>query len=97
MSDDQCPDCGKPWHRCFCPVRRVSDGLIPPVYDNAPSWHYVHRDIRFTDAELAAEVHRASAEVYRAKVHGLNPDGLIDRFMVLSRFASLPHFDEVQE
>lgn len=50
---------------------------------------------RLTEPDLAAEVHRASAEVYRAKVHGLNPDGLIDRFMVLSRFASLPHFDEV--
>lgn len=44
---------------------------------------------RLTDTDLAAEVHRQAADVYRAKVHGLNPDGLIDRF------ASLPSYDEV--
>lgn len=50
---------------------------------------------RFSDAELAAELHRQAADVYRAKVHGLSPDGLIDRFMILTRFAKLPNFDEV--
>jgi hypothetical protein len=49
---------------------------------------------RLTDAEVAAELHKAIGEVYRAKVHGKTSSVLLDRMQTLLRFATLHHYDE---
>ena len=54
-------------------------------------------DKRFTDAELAAEVHAANADAWRAhSARSTVMPVLEDRFVTLARFAKLPHYDEAQ-
>lgn len=49
---------------------------------------------RLTDAELAAEVHSATLDVYRSKVHGIPTLAALERMADLLRFAANPHHDE---
>ncbi|MGN6406180.1 hypothetical protein [Sinomonas sp.] len=49
---------------------------------------------RLTDPELAAELHKAIGEVYRAKVHDKTSSVLLDRMQTILRFATHPHYDE---
>lgn len=52
---------------------------------------------RFTDAELAAEVQSASAEVYRAKAFHDDTIPALQRFMTFRRFATTPGHGEVPD
>jgi len=50
---------------------------------------------RFTDAELAAEMHAANSDAWRAhSAKGATLPLLEGRFQILARFAKLPHYDE---
>jgi len=49
---------------------------------------------RFTDAELAAEFHRADTECQIAWIDGEHTDAMQARFDTVERFAMAPHFDE---
>jgi hypothetical protein len=59
-------------------------------------------DKRLTDPELAAELHQATLDIYRAKVHfegdraALRSEA-IGRMQTVLRFAMAPHFDEEPE
>lgn len=51
---------------------------------------------RLTDTELAAEMHAANSDAWRAhSAKGTSLPLLEDRFETLARFATLPHYDEV--
>jgi len=50
---------------------------------------------RLNDAELAAEMHAANSDAWRAhSAKGAALPLLEDRFRTLARFATLPHYDE---
>jgi hypothetical protein len=54
---------------------------------------------RLTDAELAAEHHAAVLAVYRARVHHDDADWpkRLGEMQAMYRFATHPHYDEVEE
>lgn len=76
----------------------VNEGDPYPEPPQTPPWFDGNalQGKRLTEAELAAEVHAAAADVYRAKIHGRGHDWELNlrRVGVLTRFAGLPHHDE---
>lgn len=82
---------------------------VYPTWDSGDGRLYADKDDRFhpvdvdfevyrkrlTDAELAAEMHAANADAWRAhSAKSTVIPVLEDRFVTLARFATLPHYDE---
>lgn len=82
-----------------------------PIWDAGDGTLYADRDDRryptnvgyevyrkrLTDAELAAEFHNMDSDCQIAWIDGEHTDAMQERFVTLERFATLPHYDEVDQ
>lgn len=78
-----------------CPEPRWGDFAYEDWFEDRAYEKKLMARKRLTDAELAAEMHAANADAWRAySAKSTVIPALEDRFVTLARFASLPHYDE---